>query len=261
LINKDVCRCIDFHPYKLTEIFIAIGAAIIMDAVRLIIQHKHYRYNRICSLPFVVVQKWVCHAIAQAGSHRLPNAAARVRSQIRSCGISGVQSGTTAGFLRVHQPLHIHLVLVLTSSSNKLERCFATAQFEYCWIDIVTEFLPKLLTISQVTLILLYLSILLHYFTYNNTTSVTMQPRKLICIFSFLFSQYVSVLAGHHQVLLFILKLSNYIAYHFYLLLLSTKLRYSLIILIFIKIVLFKIFVLKFHPKNLFSIFKIFSSD
>jgi hypothetical protein len=43
-----------------------------------------------------------------------------------------------------------------------------------------------------------------------------MQPRKLICIFSFLFSQHVSALAGHHQVLLFMLKLLNSIAYHFY---------------------------------------------
>jgi hypothetical protein len=71
-----------------------------------------------------------------------------------------------------------------------------------------------------------------------------MQPRKLICIFSFFLSlQHVSALAGRLQVLLFMLKLSNCIAYHFYLLLLSTKLRYGLIILI--KIVLFKIFVLK----------------
>jgi hypothetical protein len=36
--------------------------------------------------------------------------------------------------------------------------------------------------------VILYLSILLHYFTYNNTTTVTMQLIKLICIFSFLFS-------------------------------------------------------------------------
>jgi hypothetical protein len=70
-----------------------------------------------------------------------------------------------------------------------------------------------------------------------------MQPRKLVCIFSFLSSQHVSALAGHHQMLLFMLKLSNSIAYHLYLVLLSTKLCYNLII--FIKIVLLKIFVLK----------------
>jgi hypothetical protein len=65
-------------------------------------------------------------------------------------------------------------------------------------------------------ILVLYLRILLHYFTYNNTTSVTVQLRRLICIFSFLFSQHVSALAGHHKVLLFMLKLSNCTEYHFY---------------------------------------------
>jgi hypothetical protein len=40
-------------------------------------------------------------AIAQAVSRRLPIAAARVRSQVSSCGMCGGQSGTEAGFLRV----------------------------------------------------------------------------------------------------------------------------------------------------------------
>jgi hypothetical protein len=40
-------------------------------------------------------------AIAQADSRRLPTAAARVRFQIRSCGICGVQSGTEEGFILV----------------------------------------------------------------------------------------------------------------------------------------------------------------
>jgi hypothetical protein len=38
---------------------------------------------------------------AEAVSRRLPTAAARVRFQVRSCGICGGQSGTGAGFLRV----------------------------------------------------------------------------------------------------------------------------------------------------------------
>jgi hypothetical protein len=43
----------------------------------------------------------VGRAIAQAVSLRLPNAVARVRAQVRSCGVCGGQSGTGAGFLRV----------------------------------------------------------------------------------------------------------------------------------------------------------------
>jgi hypothetical protein len=40
-------------------------------------------------------------AMAQAVSHRLPTAAARVLAQVRSCGICGGQGGTGAGFLRI----------------------------------------------------------------------------------------------------------------------------------------------------------------
>jgi hypothetical protein len=40
-------------------------------------------------------------AIAQAVSRRLPTVAARVRAQIKSCGIRDGQSGTGAGFLQV----------------------------------------------------------------------------------------------------------------------------------------------------------------
>jgi hypothetical protein len=40
-------------------------------------------------------------AIAQAVSRRLPTSAAWVRSQVRSCGVCGGQSGTRAGFPRV----------------------------------------------------------------------------------------------------------------------------------------------------------------
>jgi hypothetical protein len=56
-------------------------------------------------------------AAAQAVSHRLPTTAARVISQIRSCGICGRQNGNGADFLRVfgfpcqfsfHRLLHTH---------------------------------------------------------------------------------------------------------------------------------------------------------
>jgi hypothetical protein len=49
----------------------------------------------------VLVRSSSGRAISQAVSRRLPTATARVRSQVKSCGIYGAQSGTGAGFLRV----------------------------------------------------------------------------------------------------------------------------------------------------------------
>jgi hypothetical protein len=53
-------------------------------------------------------------AMSQAVSRRLPNEAARVRAQVRSCEICGGQCGTRAGFLGVLQfplPISFHRLL------------------------------------------------------------------------------------------------------------------------------------------------------
>jgi hypothetical protein len=58
-------------------------------------------------------------AIAQAVSRWLPTAAARARSQVRSCGICGGQSSTGAGFLRVLRfPLPILIPPTAPQSSS-----------------------------------------------------------------------------------------------------------------------------------------------
>jgi hypothetical protein len=54
------------------------------------------------------------HAIVEAVSRRLPIAVARVRSQIRSCGIDYGQSGTGADFPRV---LRFPLTIVINPNA------------------------------------------------------------------------------------------------------------------------------------------------
>jgi hypothetical protein len=68
-------------------------------------QHAR-RTKQTCIASLLPVQKActkinIGRAKAQAVSRRLPTAAPQVRAQVRSCGISGRQSGTGAGFLRV----------------------------------------------------------------------------------------------------------------------------------------------------------------
>jgi hypothetical protein len=60
---------------------------------------------------------------AQAVSRRLPTAASRVRSQVRSSGICDGQSGTGAGFLRVLPfPLPFLIPLTALHSSSSIIR-------------------------------------------------------------------------------------------------------------------------------------------
>jgi hypothetical protein len=67
--------------------------------------------------PMFITKTTSGRAIAQAVSRRLPTAAGRVRSQVRSCGICGGQSGTGEVFSKCfgfpcqssfHQLLHNH---------------------------------------------------------------------------------------------------------------------------------------------------------
>jgi hypothetical protein len=56
-------------------------------------------------------------AIAQAVSRRFPTAEARVRTQVRACGIYGGQSGAWADFLRVLRfPLPVLIPLIASHS-------------------------------------------------------------------------------------------------------------------------------------------------
>jgi hypothetical protein len=70
------------------------------------------------SLTFTLL---VGRAIAQAVSHWLPTAAARVRARVWPCGICGGQSGAEAGFLRVLRfPLPIFIPPIAPQSPSSV---------------------------------------------------------------------------------------------------------------------------------------------
>jgi hypothetical protein len=67
------------------------------------------------------VRSFTGRAIAQVVSRRLPTAAARIRAQVRSCGICGGRSGTEAGFLReLRFPLPILIPPTTPHSSSTM---------------------------------------------------------------------------------------------------------------------------------------------
>jgi hypothetical protein len=67
-------------------------------------------------------------AIAQEVSRRFPTAAARVRAQVKSCGICGGQSDTAARFLRVLRfPLPILIPPTAPHSSS--------SSIIWCWYN------------------------------------------------------------------------------------------------------------------------------
>jgi hypothetical protein len=69
------------------------------------------------SYVFIVKLLILCRAMAQAINRRFPNTAARMRVQVRSCGIYGRENGTGAGFLWLLQfPLPIIPLTALHSS-------------------------------------------------------------------------------------------------------------------------------------------------
>jgi hypothetical protein len=82
------------------------------------------------------------HVTAQNVSRRLPNSAARVRAQVRSCENYGEESGTGAGYLRVLQfplPILIQGVIILTKMRKHSSVCMCNNQcmlrYERCSCD------------------------------------------------------------------------------------------------------------------------------
>jgi hypothetical protein len=80
-------------------------------------------YTNLRELALCLIAFFRGRAIAQAVSRRLPTASARVRAQVRSCGIFGGQSCTGAGFLLVLRfPLPIFIPQTVPDSSSSIIR-------------------------------------------------------------------------------------------------------------------------------------------
>jgi hypothetical protein len=72
-----------------------------LTALNVYTSTSHLAMNVTTTVPLLDLSLQKGRAITQAVSRWLPTAAALVRSQVRSCGICGGQSGTGACFLRV----------------------------------------------------------------------------------------------------------------------------------------------------------------
>jgi hypothetical protein len=82
------------------------------------------RWN-INGVPRRKIKYGVGRPVAQAVSRRLLTATARVRAQVRSCGVCGGQSGTGAGFLRVLRfPLPVLIPPTAPRSSSITRGCY-----------------------------------------------------------------------------------------------------------------------------------------
>jgi hypothetical protein len=103
LLQKIKTHCIQF---SIIDIF----PLSFFRKIRQVIKKLKYWFNTHTHSDCVVIS---CgRVIAQAVSRWLPTVAAQVRTQVRSCGIRGGQSGTGAGFLRVlRSPLPILIPL------------------------------------------------------------------------------------------------------------------------------------------------------
>jgi hypothetical protein len=97
----------------------------VLSSVRANLQLRLRYHGYVCIISFLNRDKYLAllmyhvHSVAQAVSRRLPTSTARVRAQVKSCGIYGGQSGIKSGFLLVLQfPLPILILPTAPHSSS-----------------------------------------------------------------------------------------------------------------------------------------------